>query len=141
MGRSHQCTYDPRLLEDVTESNGTLGSSAVHINANTTNTLLPEGSAQDDLAASVSLDALRMKARAQERRIQELEHNLRAQESESNPSQRRRFQPKEPEFAEETMFRAKGFKSAFHGSSSVMSTIWQFRELQAFTREALTLVR
>jgi hypothetical protein len=53
------------------------------------------------------------------------------------------------------MFRGKGFKTSFHGWSSVMSTIsqvrgdvlgWcictdlvQFREVQAFTREALTV--
>jgi hypothetical protein len=53
------------------------------------------------------------------------------------------------------MFRGKGFKTQFNGSTSVMSTIaqvelllstachvltlFQFRELQAFTREALTI--
>jgi hypothetical protein len=138
-GRSDQCTYDPRLLEDVTGSNGNLGSSTIYSNA--PNFSVPNSNVQDDAIASASLDALRTRARAQERRIQELEHSLQAQGNYSNPSQRRHFQPKEPEFAEEMMFRAKGFKTAFHGSSSVMSTIWQFRELQAFTREALTLVR
>jgi hypothetical protein len=130
-GRGDQCTYDPRLLKDLTESN------AIHTNA--PNFAPSERNAHDDPVASASLDALRTRARAQERRIRELEHSLAAQRSHNNPSQRRHVQPQEPEFAEEMMFRAKGFKTAFHGSSSVMSTIWQFRELQAFTREALTL--
>ncbi|KAF1914849.1 hypothetical protein BDU57DRAFT_453747 [Ampelomyces quisqualis] len=134
-GRADQCTYDPRLLEDFTGNNGTVHADGHHVAAT-----FADSVAQDPLpGGTASFNALRFKARAQERRIAELERKLAEKEGCDDPSVYRTSRPAEPDGNEEMMFRGKGFKTQFHGSTSVMSTIAQFRELQAFTREALTI--
>ncbi|KAJ4345110.1 hypothetical protein N0V95_005923 [Ascochyta clinopodiicola] len=86
-----------------------------------------------------SSDNLRWKLRVQERRIEMLEKKLAATTGNKNPSQLTNLHTKDPEIAEEMMFRGKGFKTQFHGSTSVMSMISQYRDLQAFTRETLNV--
>jgi hypothetical protein len=52
-----------------------------------------------------------------------LEQKLAAKEGSKNPSQYEDIVPGEPEIKEEMMFRGKGFKTQFHGVTSVMSMI------------------
>jgi hypothetical protein len=118
-GRADQCTYDPRLLEDYS---GTNGFQADGHNASNTR---PDNGAREHESGSSSLDALQLKTRAQERRIEELERKLAVKENNSNPSLFRDFHAREYDDHEEMMFRGKGFKTQFHGSTSVMSTIAQ----------------
>ncbi|KAH8731528.1 hypothetical protein GQ44DRAFT_604058 [Phaeosphaeriaceae sp. PMI808] len=131
-GRADQCTYDPRLLEDATGNNG------FHAGEHNAAFALPENGRSEHAPGSTSLDALLLKTRAQERRIELLERKLATKENKAL-SQFIDFSPVEPQIKEDMMFRGKGFKTQFCGSTSVMSTIAQFRELQAFTREALTV--
>jgi hypothetical protein len=123
-GRADQCTYDPRLLEDSTGNNGSTADG------HHSTVMLHETGTQGHAPGTSSLDALRSKARAQERRIEELERKLAATESKDNPSLYRDSKPDEPAIQEEMMFRGKGFKTQFHGSTSVMSTIAQVRLLR-----------
>ncbi|KAF2033867.1 hypothetical protein EK21DRAFT_57810 [Setomelanomma holmii] len=132
-GRADQCTYDPRLLDDLTNSNG------FQADGPSTSFAGPESSMQEHGSAPTPLEALQWKARAQARRIEELERKLAANDNDNNPSRFRSLNPEDPGQKEEMMLRGKGFKTQFHGPTSVMSTIAQYRELQAFTREALTV--
>jgi hypothetical protein len=131
-----------------------MGTRGLNPDAHHTAITFEETGAHSNGSGTASLDVLRSKARAQERRIEELERKLAATEGNDNPSFYRDSRPAEPEIKEQMMFRGKGFKTQFHGSTSVMSTIAQvrlttrnhmcanciqFRELQAFTREALTI--
>jgi len=124
-GRADQCTYDPRLLEDVTGNNG------VHMDGHTTTLTHRENATQDYAHGGPSVEALRWKTRAQETRIEELERKLAARENNSNPSHFNNGNPAEPDIKEEKMFRGKGFKTQFHGSTSVMSSIAQVRHAPA----------
>jgi hypothetical protein len=120
-GRADQCTYDPRLLEDSTGNNG------VQANKHHAAATLPQRAQdQQDLGLS-SLEAIHFRARTQERRIEELERRLATEEeiNDSNYSAYKRAKVDEPAFEEQMMFRGKGFKTQFHGSTSVMSTIAQ----------------
>ncbi|KAF2831892.1 hypothetical protein CC86DRAFT_280602 [Ophiobolus disseminans] len=132
-GRADQCTYDPRLLEDLTGNNG------VHMDGHTAALAHSGNPTQEHPLSILTLDALRWKSRAQETRIEELEGKLAAKENDTHPSHFKNTRAVEPVVKQELMFRGKGFKTQFQGPTSVMSTIAQFRELQAFTREALTL--
>jgi hypothetical protein len=118
-GRADQCTYDPRLLEESTDNNGS-NADGHH----TTVTLHGTG-AHNHVSGASTLDVLRHKARAQERRIEELERKLAATKSKDNPSIYKDTKPGEPDIQEEMMFRGKGFKTQFNGPTSVMSTIAQ----------------
>jgi hypothetical protein len=120
-GRADQCTYDPRLLDDLTNNNG------FHADGTTATFPGPENGTQEHNAVPTSLDALQWKARAQERRIAELERKLAGKENDSDPSRFKDVDPEEPSQKEEMMFRGKGFKTQFHGSTSVMSTIAQVK--------------
>ncbi|KAF1845580.1 uncharacterized protein K460DRAFT_283904 [Cucurbitaria berberidis CBS 394.84] len=131
-GRADECTYDPRLLEEP------------HINSDThidggAPFAAPEHVAHRFAHTPTSPDELRFKIRAQERRIEMLEQKLAANDSRKSLSQYEDRLPEEPDFKEQMLFRGKGFKTQFQGVTSVMSLISQYRELQAFTREALTV--
>ena len=118
-GRADQCTYDPRLLEDLTGENGI--RMAIH-----TAPSAQQGTENQEYAVGdTSLEALRWKARAQDRRIEELERKLVVKDDSSKPSHFLDVTPAETVHKEEIMFRGKGFKTQFHGSTSVMSTIAQ----------------
>ncbi|KAF3044620.1 hypothetical protein E8E12_004192 [Didymella heteroderae] len=111
-------------------------------NGNNTMFTMHDSGVNDGDAKEDSANALRWKMRMQERRIEILELKLTATSSgnhNNSPSQLRDLPTKEPDFAEEMMFRGKGFKTQFHGTSSVMSMISQYRDLQAFTRETLAV--
>ncbi|CAO2648745.1 Nn.00g096940.m01.CDS01 [Neocucurbitaria sp. VM-36] len=132
-GRADQCTYDPRLLEESHVTSGARideGGASFSMGEDRPHELGPFHSAPDEL---------RWKVRHQERRIEILEQKLAANNRQMNPSHYQDRRPEEPEFNEEMMFRGKGFKTQFHGATSVLSLISQYRELQAFTREALTV--
>jgi hypothetical protein len=118
-GRADQCTYDPRLLEDLTGNNG------LHADGHSAGVTFQDHGVPEHVPGPSSLDALRFKTRTQERRIEDLERKLAAKESNDNPSYYRTSKPDEPATKEEMMFRGKGFKTQFHGSTSVMSTIAQ----------------
>ncbi len=112
-GRADQCTYDPRLLEE----------SQAHPDGGPTSFSLLENNAGGYDQAHVLPDELRWKIRVQERRIEMLEQKLSTNNNDKNPSRYEDRLPEDPEFTEETMFRGKGFKTQFHGSTSVMSLI------------------
>jgi hypothetical protein len=118
-GRADQCTYDPRLLEDHSDMNTVQADRH-----NASDTRHSHGTGEHSSGSS-SFDALHLKARTQERKIEELERLLAAKDNSNAPSQFENFYPWEPENQEEIMFRGKGFKTQFHGSTSVMSTIAQ----------------
>jgi hypothetical protein len=120
-GRADQCTYDPRLLEDSTGNNG------VQADSHHAAVALPHRAQDQQDPGPSSLEAMRFRARAQERRIEELERRLAAEEiiNDNNHSAYRSAKVNEPAFEEQMMFRGKGFKTQFHGSTSVMSTIAQ----------------
>ncbi|CAN9392682.1 unnamed protein product [Alternaria alternata] len=122
-GRGHECTYDPRLLE---ESHSDAGAASI---------ALAERPA-DSNPSSDSPDTLQWKLRTQERRIAMLEHKLATRDDTRNPSRFEAVVPDEPEIKEEIMFRGK--------AQTLMPvyqrlTIIKNYELQAFTREALTV--
>lgn len=79
----------------------------------------------EEYARDEASDALRWKLRMQERRLEMLEARLAATSRSGNPSQLKDISIKAPEIAEEMMFRGKGFKTQFHGTTSVMSMISQ----------------
>ncbi|KAF9692224.1 hypothetical protein EKO04_009745 [Ascochyta lentis] len=134
-GRADQCSYDPRLLEEAQVQNG----QSLAADAPNTMFTMHDSGINEDYAKDSSSDALRWKMRVQERRIEMLEKKLAATARIKNPSQLTDVPTKEPDIPEEMMFRGKGFKTQFHGSTSVMSMISQYRELQAFTRETLAV--
>jgi hypothetical protein len=107
------------LLEDLISNNG------VHTEGQNAASAHPENTTQEQVHGVSALDALRWKSRAQETRIEELERKLAAAEKNNNPSLFMNVKTVEPEVKEEMMFRGKGFKTQFHGSTSVMSTISQ----------------
>lgn len=113
-GRRHECTYDPRLLE---ESNVTVATRAV----DATSTLLAERPANINQSADTR-DILQRKVRAQEERIALLEQQL-AQRQTKHKSQYHDVLPEEPTFTEDILLRGKGFKTQFHGVTSVMSIV------------------
>ncbi|KAF2624434.1 C6 zinc finger domain-containing protein [Macroventuria anomochaeta] len=134
-GRADQCSYDPRLLEEAQVQIG----QPLTGDANNTMFTMHDNGVNEDFAKEGSSDALCWKVRMQERRIEMLEKKLAATSSSNNPSQLKDLPIKEPEMVEEMMFRGKGFKTQFHGTTSVMSMISQYRDLQAFTRETLAV--
>ncbi|KAI4949954.1 hypothetical protein J4E86_007909 [Alternaria arbusti] len=124
--RGHECTYDPRLLQ---ESHRDRGAASLAL------TELPVESEPSSDASN----ALQRKLKTQERRIAILEQKLINRNGGGNPPQYGEFVPHEPKITEEIMFRGKGFRSQFNGATSIMSMISTYHELQAFTREALTV--
>ncbi|EMD62208.1 hypothetical protein COCSADRAFT_201701 [Bipolaris sorokiniana ND90Pr] len=129
-GRRNECTYDPRLLE---ESNANVATRA----DNATSTLLAEQPTDIDHSAD-TCDNLQRKVRAQEECIALLEQQL-AQRQTKHKSQYYDVLPEEPKFTKEILLRGKGFKTQFHGVTSVMSIVSTYHELHLFTREALNL--
>lgn len=120
-GRADQCTYDPRLLEDVpANGDGHVESSGVGygLGGGDGGAFTSSGGAPADTAA--------WKMRMQERRLDLLERKLTALGGPSNddssdpPSRLHTFdtQANEPLFKEEMMFRGKAFKTQFYGSTS-----------------------
>ncbi|KAK7179746.1 transcriptional regulatory protein, partial [Paraphaeosphaeria sporulosa] len=130
-GRADQCTYDPRLLEDIPVNGDGYAE--------------PPSFAQHDSAPSGagSSDLVSWKLRVQERRLEQLENKLAAQSGtgsqayDSTPSHFHDFKANEPLLHEEMMFRGKAFKTQFYGSTCPLSALTQFSELQAFTRESV----
>jgi hypothetical protein len=95
----------------------------------------------DGNASTETSDALRWKVRTQERRIAMLEQKLAAQHNnKKNPSQYEDIVPQEPEINEEIMFRGKGFKTQFHGVTSVMSMISRVCQQPAVCDHELTIL-
>ena len=124
-GRADQCSYDPRLLEEAQVQPGL----PLTTNGNNTMFSIHDSGMNDQFAKEDSADHLRRKIRMQERRIEMLEKKLAGTSNgnDASPSQLRDLPTKEPEIAEEMMFRGRGFKTQFHGTSSVMSMISQVR--------------
>ena len=122
-GRADQCSYDPRLLEEAHVQNG----QPLTMSAPNTMFTMHDNGVNEEHVAEGSSNALRWKLRVQERRIEMLERKLAATSSKTNPSQLQDLSTNEPEIAEEMMFRGKGFKTQFHGTTSVMSMISQVR--------------
>lgn len=120
-GRADQCSYDPRLLEDTQVQNG----QPLTMDASNTMFTMHDSGINEEHAKENASDALRWKMRVQERRIEMLEKKLAASTDDKNLSKLREVVFKEPERTEEMMFRGKGFKTQFHGSTSVMSMISQ----------------
>jgi len=119
-GRASQCTYDPRLIEEF-HIEGTASSNGLvttdNGNSDVTSTDLPS-------------HGLESKIRIHERRIQILESKVAAGWLDSAASRCK----DQPEALEEMMFRSKGFKTTFHGATSIMSSIARVRCRHATTR-------
>lgn len=124
-GRADQCSYDPRLLEEAQVQPG----QPLTTNDSSTGLSKHGPGISDGLSKEFSSDALRWKIRMQERRIEMLEKRLAANPSANihSPSQLQDSPSKPCEIPEEMMFRGKGFKTQFHGTTSVMSMISQVR--------------
>ena len=120
-GRADQCTYDPRLLEESHVDSGSL------VNDGGASFAMLENRTHDLAHTHTSSEELRWKVRVQERRIELLEQKLAANVLKKNPSQYEDRVPEEPDFKEEMMYRGKGFKTQFHGATSIMSLIAQVR--------------
>jgi hypothetical protein len=122
-GRSDQCTYDPRLLEDLPlNGDGHVDASPNYVQAEHSST------------GHVSTEVLTWKLRVQERRIEMMQKKLATLENAHNPSSENPYrfddsQPEEPQLREEMMFRGKGFKTQFHGSTSILSLLAQVTRL------------
>ncbi|KAF1974020.1 hypothetical protein BU23DRAFT_505779 [Bimuria novae-zelandiae CBS 107.79] len=130
-GRADQCTYDPRLLDDLpVNGDGHVEQQSV----------LQHDTAPVGVGSS---DSLNWKIRAQERRLEALENKLATQSGagthshELLPSHYNDSEETEPRIHEEMMFRGKAFKTQFYGSTCSLSALAQFSELQAFTRESV----
>ncbi|KAF1924386.1 uncharacterized protein M421DRAFT_424836, partial [Didymella exigua CBS 183.55] len=136
-GRIEQCSYDPRWLEEAQVQPG----QPLTINGNQTMLRMHESGVSDNCTKGDLSDALRWKMRMQERRLEILEKKLAATSngSSNRPSQLRTLPPDEPKITEEMIFRGKDFRTQFHGTTSVMSMISQYRDLQIFTQEALAV--
>lgn len=120
--RREQCTYDPRLLDGPRPS-ATANAGSADASLALSEQVAPETYHEDGLA-----DTLRWKVRVQERRIEMLERKLAAKESIKPQSQYQdHLAGGEPKIEEETMLRGKGFKTLFHGSTSVRSMIAHVR--------------
>jgi hypothetical protein len=119
-GRADQCTYDPRLLEESHVNGG------AHADGGPSFTLTERPA--DGNPSTETPDALQWIIRTQERRIAMLEQKLAAKISSKNPSQYEDIVPGEPEIKEEFMFRGNGFKTVFHGATSLMSMISRVRQ-------------
>lgn len=109
--RGHECTYDPRLLQESHRDRDIAASFA-----------LAELPAESE-PSSDAPDALQRKLKIQDRRIAILEQKLIKRDGGSNPSRYEDFVPHEPKITEEIMFRGKGFRSQFNGATSIMSVI------------------
>ncbi|KAH7121292.1 fungal-specific transcription factor domain-containing protein [Dendryphion nanum] len=145
-GRPDQCTYDPRLLD---EFQGT--GDAGHVNgsvagANTSGFAQFDHRNNDFASAnSAPSESVEWKLRVQERRLDALEKRLREKQDDELSTSlypaMHRIRPDAVDHdlvsTEQMMFRGKGFKTHFYGSTSPFALITQFRELQSFTREAL----
>ncbi|KAF2733725.1 hypothetical protein EJ04DRAFT_577421 [Polyplosphaeria fusca] len=137
-GRADQCTYDPRLLEDLPMHDGHPdGGHAVGL-------ALANHSTHGFSPDTFPSDSVAWKLRTQERRLELLERKLVKFEGAKDPLAPARFddfdaEEAEPEFKEAMMFRGKAFKTQFMGTTSPMSVLGQFDELQAFTREAMAI--
>ncbi|PSN60333.1 C6 zinc finger domain-containing protein [Corynespora cassiicola Philippines] len=134
-GRADQCTYDPRLLEEL-PLNG-----AGHEEGGAASFALPENAGvSNSTSVPVQPDPINWKIRSQERRIEALENKLVKEHSirDLPPSHYDNFDARvdEPAFKEERMFRGKAFKTQFYGSTAPFSILTQFLQLQSFTREA-----
>lgn len=119
--RADQCSYDPRLLEEAQLQPG----QPLTIGANNTMFTMHDSGVNEDYAKEDSSGALRWEVRLQERKIEMLERKLAATPNNSHPSQLNDLPTIEPDIPEEMMFRGKGFKTQFHGTTSVMSMISQ----------------
>ncbi|KAF2440990.1 hypothetical protein P171DRAFT_419065 [Karstenula rhodostoma CBS 690.94] len=131
-GRADQCTYDPRLLEDIPVNGDGYADPPSFVQHDSP----PSGAGSSDLVS--------WKLRVQERRLEQLENKLAAQSGagvhayDLSPSHFHDFKADETRMHEEMMFRGKAFKTRFYGSTCPLSALTQFSELRAFTRESVT---
>jgi hypothetical protein len=119
-GRADQCSYDPRLLEEAQVQNQTLRATASDTVFTVHDKGVNENAGKDD-----SMDDLRWKLRLQESKIEMLQRKLASATESKSLSEYRTVNSKELDIPEEMMFRGKGFKTQFHGTTSVMSMISQ----------------
>ncbi|KAF2876214.1 hypothetical protein BDV95DRAFT_625539 [Massariosphaeria phaeospora] len=135
-GRADQCSYDPRLLEDLHMNGNSHGDHASHF-------VLPESGLNGaHLPSTASSEALTWKLRVQERRLEMMEKKFARWDKTTSdpwdaPSYLEDVKPDATKIFEQTMFRGKGFKIQFYGTTSPYSLIAKFGELQAFIREAI----
>ncbi|KAF2463549.1 uncharacterized protein BDR25DRAFT_297899 [Lindgomyces ingoldianus] len=137
-GRADQCTYDPRLLDELPVSgDGHVdGANFMHADSST-----------NGITSSTAIppDALSWRVRVQERRLEILEKKLtkfddtRPASVTTPASHLDGFDGEELSIRETMMFRGKSFKTQFYGATSPMSLINQFNQLQWFTRQAMSL--
>lgn len=122
-GRAGLCEYDSRVLNDVqSHDNRTLTAGAT----NSAFTLY-DGGMNEASVNDITSSPLYAKIRAQERRISTLEKRLAATTANKNLSHYTAIPALDFIVPEEIMFRGKGFKTQFHGSTSVMSMISQVK--------------
>lgn len=127
-GRADQCTYDPRLLEDFSVHRDG------HVETTDAATFIPDNANRFPLPTHAQGDALTWKIRLQERRLEAVERRLTEADSSHSGFRVLPYRPDcsnvevdEPTIKEEMMFRGKGFKTQFYGSTSPFSVISQVR--------------
>jgi hypothetical protein len=114
-GRADSCTYDPRLQEDP------LVNGDGHVDGGIARST-PQTIGENAFSSThIPSESIPWKLRDQERRIENLERKLAAVDNPSNSDR----PASEPRFREHTMFRGKGFKTQFYGSTSTWALISQ----------------
>jgi hypothetical protein len=128
-GRAGQCTYDPRLLEELQVVDGTGHAEGGHVRPVTFADRAPPASST---SGPTSSEALNWKLRVQEWRLGSLERKLGHINSTKHnhtavPSHLEDFDMRahEPRLEEAMLFRGQGFKTRFYGSTSPFSLIAQ----------------
>lgn len=113
-GRTDQCTYDPRLLEDL------------YGNPRHSEDGAPRFSSQNQtLQSNLSTESLTWNLRTQNRRIEALETRVASLDGTrgfSAPAHAN-GEAKQPPVQERLMFKGRGFKTQFYGSTSQLSLL------------------
>jgi hypothetical protein len=127
-GRADQCAYDPRLIEDLHvngdgQANG--GTRPPHMHDNTHAFAAPPAPPPDSLGWQVRVQERRLALL--ERRLAHGDHSTAASPATLEHYHDNDFdsQSAEPTFREEMLFRGKGFKTQFYGSTSTISLMTQ----------------
>ncbi|KAF1994474.1 hypothetical protein P154DRAFT_567319 [Amniculicola lignicola CBS 123094] len=141
-GRAEQCTYDPRLLEELPASGEGHLEGGIGLN----NFPQPDSGLGPTPNSNIAPDALTWKLRIQERRLGLLERQIARMDNTrgdvnapSSIVNNLDDHEDDPKIKECFMFRGKSFKTQFYGSTSPMTLIGQFPELQIFTRAAMSI--
>ncbi|OCK80873.1 hypothetical protein K432DRAFT_442833 [Lepidopterella palustris CBS 459.81] len=146
-GRGNTCTYDPRLMESFMDEgpghstdDGPAMEPRSHNSPNTPGLAVTQN-------AKPPADSITWKFRMQERRIEKLEKKLSELDGNRDGSYPTPLSAalddiagtkiSESSQSEVKIFRGKGFKTQFYGSTSSLGLFSQLRELRLFTEQVM----